>query len=86
MMAANEPKTVATLTDTDGLVMSPAGEWAREKHRLLEQYIDAAWGARRQWGRAGYVDLYSGPGRSLVEGTGEVINGSPLVAWAASNP
>ena len=28
--------------------------------------------------------LYSGPGRQLVEETGEIINGSPLVAWAAS--
>lgn len=72
----------------DRLRLSPAGEWATEKHRCLGEYIDSAWGARAKFaghgGRCGYVDVFSGPGRQYVEGTSEIINGSPLVAWAAS--
>jgi three-Cys-motif partner protein len=75
----------STLDPDDGLPLSPAGDWAREKHRLLQEYIDASWGARRRWGRSAYIDLYSGPGRQYVDETGDIINGSPLVAWAASN-
>lgn len=74
------------ITDpADGLPASAAGEWAKEKHRLLAQYIDASWGARAKWGQSTYVDLYSGPGRQFVEDTDEIIDGSPLVAWEASN-
>jgi len=73
------------LTDPDdGLPLSAAGEWAKEKHRLLAQYVDASWGARARWGQSAYVDLYSGPGRQYLEETDELINGSPLVAWTAS--
>ena len=76
----------ASLLDPDdGLPLSPAGDWAKEKHRLLQEYVDASWGARRRWGRSTFIDLYSGPGRQYVEETDELINGSPLVAWAASN-
>jgi three-Cys-motif partner protein len=71
----------------DRLPLSEAGDWARNKHRLLEEYIDSAWGARRQWskyGRCAYLDLFSGPGRQYIEESNSVINGSPLVAWVAS--
>jgi len=67
----------------DGLPASEAGEWAKEKHRLLAQYIDASWGARGKFGPSTYMDLYSGPGRQFVEETEEIMDGSPLVAWEA---
>lgn len=69
----------------DGLPVSEAGEWAKEKHRLLAQYIDASWGARGKFGPSTYADLYSGPGRQFVDETEEIIDGSPLVAWEACN-
>lgn len=72
----------------DGLIVSNAREWAREKHRLLGEYIDSAWAARRkwsQWGTCSYTDLFCGPGRQAMEGGSEIINGSPLVAWVSSN-
>ena len=74
-----------TIDPTDGLLTTSAGEWAKEKHRLLAQYIDASWGARGKWGPPTYVDLYSGSGRQFIEGSGQIIDGSPLVAWGACN-
>lgn len=68
----------------DGLPASFARPWAKDKHRELERYIDATWAARAKWTTSAYVDLFSGPGKQLVEDTGEVIDGSPLVAWRAS--
>lgn len=77
--------TKQVITDpADGLPASLAGEWAKEKHRLLAQYVDASWGARAKWGKSAYIDLYSGPGRQFIEESDEIINGSPLVAWTAS--
>jgi three-Cys-motif partner protein len=35
-------------------------------------------------GGAAYIDLFSGPGRSQVEGEGRFIDGSPLVAYKAA--
>ncbi len=35
-------------------------------------------------GGAAYIELFSGPGRSLVEGAGYFIDGSPLVAFKAA--
>lgn len=68
----------------DNLLLSKAGEWAEEKHRYLEEYIVASGPARAKWGPPTYVDLHSGPGRQIVEATGDIINGSPLVAWVSS--
>jgi three-Cys-motif partner protein len=69
----------------DGLPASAAGEWAKEKHRLLAQYIDASWAARARFGASTYTDLYSGPGRQFVEETDEIVDGSPVIAWKACN-
>jgi three-Cys-motif partner protein len=65
----------------DNLPVSPAGEWAVEKHKQLGQYIYATRHARDKWPSRGYVDLFSGPGRQRVTTTGALIDGSPLVAW-----
>ena len=72
------------LMDSDGLPMSEAGAWTLDKHERLRRYVDAAHGARRKFaGRTSYIDLYCGPGRSVIRGTEEVVDGSPLVAWEA---
>lgn len=74
------------LTD-DGLPISEVGEWALEKHDRLSRYVDIARGVRKGFvgkGKAGatYIELFCGPGRSRITKTGEVIDGSPLVAAA----
>jgi three-Cys-motif partner protein len=79
------------INPTDGLVADVVGPWASEKHERLRKYkyIDAYRGARAMYlpprgtGGAAYIDLFSGPGRSQLEDTGEFIDGSPLVAYKA---
>jgi three-Cys-motif partner protein len=74
----------------DGLPVSIVGPWAAEKHERLRKYIDAYRGARAKFlpprgqGGAAYIELYSGAGRSQIEGTDEFIDGSPFVALKAA--
>jgi three-Cys-motif partner protein len=74
----------------DGLIVGEVGRWAAEKHERLRKYIDAAGKARAKyvppkgWATASYVELYSGAGRSLIEGTNRIIDGSALVAYRAA--
>jgi three-Cys-motif partner protein len=82
---------MATPVDpTDGLIVDEVGAWASEKHERLKKYIDAYRSARalflppRGTGGAGYIELFSGPGRSQIEGTSEFIDGSPIVAYKAA--
>jgi three-Cys-motif partner protein len=74
----------------DGLVVSKVGPWATEKHERLRKFIDASRGARARFlppqgdGGASYIELYSGPGRSIIHDTTRFIDGSPLVAYKAA--
>jgi three-Cys-motif partner protein len=74
----------------DGLVVSEVGPWTAEKHDRLRKFIDASRGARARFippkgsGGASYIELYSGPGRSLIKDTTTIIDGSPLVAYKAA--
>jgi three-Cys-motif partner protein len=71
-------------TDEDGLPASDVGIWTLEKHARLRKYVDSAHGARRAFAnRTTYIDLYCGPGRSVVRETKQFVDGSPLVAWEA---
>lgn len=82
--------TNKAIDPTDGLAASVVGPWAAEKHDRLRKYIDAYRGARAKFlpprgdGGAAYIELYSGPGRSMIEGTRDFIDGSPLVAFQAA--
>lgn len=80
----------AAVDPSDGLIVDVVGPWASEKHERLKKYIDSYRAARALFlppkgtGGAGYIDLFSGPGRSLIEGTTDFIDGSPLVAYKAA--
>lgn len=56
----------------------------------LRIYVDSYRSARAMFlppkgtGGAAYIELFSGPGRSYVEGTSSFIDGSPLVAYRAA--
>jgi three-Cys-motif partner protein len=82
--------TNKAIDPTDGLTASVVGPWAAEKHERLKKYIDAYRSARAKFlpprgdGGAAYIELYSGPGRSMIEGTSDFIDGSPLVAFLAA--
>jgi three-Cys-motif partner protein len=75
----------------DGLIVSEVGEWAPEKHARVQRYIEIASGARAMYvpppswrGGASYIELFCGPGRSLIRGTKRILDGSPLVAYKAA--
>lgn len=77
--------------DHDGLIVDEVGEWASEKHARVQAYIKIASATRAKYvpppaWRAGasYIELFSGPGRSLIRGTKRIIDGSPLVAYNAA--
>jgi three-Cys-motif partner protein len=75
---------------SDGLPSDIVGPWASEKHERLRKYVDSYRSARAMFlppkgtGGAAYIELFSGPGRSLVDGAGYFIDGSPLVAFKAA--
>jgi three-Cys-motif partner protein len=81
---AQKPKI---MDPDDGLIVDEVGAWASGKHARLRKYIDAYRSDRAQYlppkgtGGSGYIELFSGPGRSQIKGTKEFIDGSPLVAY-----
>ncbi len=74
----------------DGLPISEVGEWTLEKHDRLRQYVDITRAVRKKWltplwpgakvSGATYIDLFCGPGRSRIQETGQIIDGSPIIA------
>jgi three-Cys-motif partner protein len=65
----------------DGQAVRVVGARSREKLFYLARYIEIfTTGMKNRWPHRVYIDLFSGPGRSLIEGTTEEIDGSPLIA------
>lgn len=61
------------------------GPWVRDdKHRLLADYVEATWAARRRFAKRVYIDLFAGPGRIQVAGQAGTADGGALVAWRQS--
>jgi three-Cys-motif partner protein len=75
----------------DDLIVSEVGPWASEKHARVQRYIEIASATRKKYvpppawhAGAAYIELFSGPGRSLIRGTKRIVDGSPLVAFNAA--
>lgn len=72
----------------DDLPVQCVGAWATDKHHYLRQYIGATRGVRAKFlppqgqGGAAFIDLFAGPGMVRVRDTGEIREGSPLIALA----
>jgi three-Cys-motif partner protein len=84
-------KKPIVLDRADGLIVDEVGEWASEKHARVQAYIKIASATRRKYvpppswhAGAAYIELFSGPGRSLIKDTKRIIDGSPLVAFKAA--
>ena len=61
--------------------------WTQEKLTLLSEYLNAyviATKRAREYGNISYVDLFSGPGQDRLKETGQIFNGSPLIAMNLS--
>lgn len=73
----------------DGLPISDVGEWVHDKHLRLTRYIEISKHVRQKFsgpGKSGatFIDLYCGPGRCRVRSTGELLDGSAIVAGIAA--
>lgn len=66
----------------DGLIVHPSGPWVKQKYFYLNRYLDIfTKGMKYRWkGNLTFVDLFSGPGRCLIEKTNEEIEGSSLIS------
>ena len=62
----------------DGLIVEKVGTI-----KIVTDYVYASGGARSHYSRPGtaYIDVFSGPGRSLIRGTAKFIDGSPVAAF-----
>lgn len=71
------------LLDGDGLLVEKVGPWARDKLKILTDYVYASGGARQSYLKPGaaYIDVFCGPGRSKIRTTGDFIDGSPVAAF-----
>lgn len=78
------PKDEQYQLGDDGLIVEKVGAWAKTKHRLLTDYIQASGGARSNYNQrsgAAYIDVFCGPGRSLIRDTTNYIDGSAVAAF-----
>lgn len=74
-----------TTPGPDGLPVQCVGIWATDKHHYLRQYIGATRLVRKKFlgpgkGGAAFIDIFAGPGMVRVRDTGEIRDGSPLIA------
>ena len=62
------------------------GDWVPTKHHYIRGYIEATYAARAKFippvgsGGAAFIDLFAGPGKARIRESGEIIDGSPLMA------
>lgn len=76
------------LPENDGLLARPSGVWAKDKLFYLKKYVDTFETSMRKkpWRRRIFIDLFSGPGKCMVENTHEFLLGSPLLALTTEYP
>jgi three-Cys-motif partner protein len=71
---------------TDDLAVNVTGPWAEEKYGLLASYLDMFSTAMKlRWDKRVYIDLYAGPGCTVVRETKQWFRGSPLLALSVKN-
>jgi three-Cys-motif partner protein len=72
---------------SDNYLALAVGPWAKEKLFYIQSYCKIFnSGMKNKWPVRTYIDVFSGPGRCIVEDTGEEIDGSPLVALQCKVP
>jgi three-Cys-motif partner protein len=78
LMAQTELVALAS----DGLPARLTGQWVHGKKYYFCRYLDImTHGVGRKWqGKLAFVDLFSGPSRSIVRGSQEEVDGSPALA------
>lgn len=66
----------------DGLKREIVGDWCTEKHQRLRHYVSITRDTRKKYAsnNPAYIDLYCATGRARIRETGEVVDGSAIVA------
>jgi len=71
----------------DGGYMPEISRHSLEKIRLHNTYASLfTTAARNRWPQLAYVGLYSGAGRAVVKGTGEIVETTALSAFRTEHP
>src|SRR4030042_4449039 len=71
----------------DVLPLRCVGKWSEDKLYYLKRYMYAFNTATKyHWDNRAYVDLFAGPGKCVIRGTGKVVSGSTLLALEQSTP
>jgi len=75
-----QPESVTLASDH--LPARPTGQWVQGKNYYLCRYLDImTHGVVKKWeAKLAYVDLFAGPGRSIIRDTGEEVEGSPVLS------
>lgn len=72
---------------SDGHLALVVGPWAKDKLFSIQHYCEIfSSGMKRKWPARTFIDIFAGPGKCAVEGTGEEIDGSPLIALRCKVP
>lgn len=58
------------------------GPWTKDKLKVVEDYLSPYLTATQKATERVYIDAFAGPGTNVLERTGEIIDGSPLIALA----
>jgi three-Cys-motif partner protein len=75
------------VTARDGLPARLVGIWSAEKLTVVGRYQGiVSTGMKNKWDGITHVELFPGPGRCVIEETGEEIAGSPLLALGTRTP
>lgn len=65
----------------DQLPLRCVGFWAKDKLFYLQKYMSIFNASMKgKWGKRAYIELFAGPGLGIIRNTGQIINGSPLIA------
>jgi three-Cys-motif partner protein len=67
--------------DEGGLWVENVGPWAKEKQKILTDYVQICSGTRKKYTHCGFIDVFSGPGKSRKRTSGELIDGSAVAAF-----
>ena len=75
-----------TARDGDG-ELPEVGPWAEKKYELLRSYLTIfSTGMRKLWRHRIYLDLFTGAGRAVIEGTTRQVSTSALIALELKHP
>jgi three-Cys-motif partner protein len=67
--------------DEKGLWVEKVGPWAKDKQKIITDYVQIASATRRKYPHCSFIDVFCGPGQSQIRETGQLIDGSPVAAY-----